>query len=149
MDLHNIASQLNTTDFTTQITLLSTSSSTGIANVVRSVPNLILIGCLSVLVFLFNVVVLVASKYTSSGKTSTLIFVRSLCVAEILMAIYGGLKTLLSLLQPPWINCFIGESLMFTSILASLFTLFGFTVDVYREIIGIPFYMKIDVLWIG
>ena len=128
----------NTTD-TISLTMDSTTTS-GFSPVQdrfsHSFSIIVIIGCLSGLSFLVNLIVLVASKFTSSGRTPTLIFVRSLCVADIIMAGFGGLTTLLATLQPVWINCFIGESLMFSSMLASIFTLFAFTVDLYRELIG-------------
>ena len=62
-----------------------------------------------------NAVVLIASKFTTAGTSATLVFIRSLCFADVVVGLFGIFKSiLLNHLDGVMINCFLPES-MFVS----------------------------------
>lgn len=59
-----------------------------------------------------NVTILIASKYTTAGQSATLVFIRSLCFADVIIGLFGIFKgILLNHLDGVLINCFLPESL--------------------------------------
>ncbi len=86
---------------------------------------------LACMVLLANLIVIVASRFAIGGYCCSLICVRSLCVADVLAGLFGVTKTILMVVQPRWVHCFLADSLLFCSILASSFTLVALTIDSY------------------
>ena len=82
--------------------------------------NVVLVatGIVCVALVVVNLCLLVASKFTSGGRTPILIFVRSLCVADTMSGTFGLMKMSQVLMRWHWINCFLPESLLFSSIIA-------------------------------
>ena len=103
-----------------------------------------LLAPLSCTTIVLNITVLIfSSKKLSSSKSSKTIPVetifsrftkcyvvlqRCLCVSDVLMVFYGGLRTLLGSTQPSLVNLHIADSLMFTSLCATLLISLSFTV---------------------
>ncbi|XP_067684613.1 sphingosine 1-phosphate receptor 2-like [Haliotis asinina] len=96
------------------------------------IPNvelsLILTG--AILTTVCNLVVLIASKFTSGGKSPTLVFIRSLCVSDSLIGIYGLFKIVMYMcLDKLLVNFFLAESLFFTASFASGLSLLSLNID--------------------
>jgi hypothetical protein len=92
---------------------------------------------LGVLVIFANVTVLAISKFATGGKSPTLIFVRSLCFADCLAGLYAVIKTIFIYVdvEQALVNCFLGECLFFTSLMASVFTLSLLTADCFFRLL--------------
>ncbi|XP_046582317.1 adenosine receptor A2b-like [Haliotis rubra] len=96
------------------------------------IPNveLSLILTAAVLTTMCNLVVLIASKFTSGGKSPTLVFIRSLCVSDSLIGIYGLFKIVMYMsMDKLLVNFFLAESLFFTASLASGLSLLSLNID--------------------
>ena len=90
---------------------------------------------LGIMVTTANLIVLIASKFTSGGNSPALIFIRSLCVADALSGTFGIVKTIQVVFEKDsMVNCFLGESLLFTSIIASSFTLIALSLDIHIKL---------------
>lgn len=81
-------------------------------------------GCVGTLVLLINISLLAASKLASGGRTPMLIFLRSLCVADALIGVFGMIKMtqFIPAMTWTWVNCFLPESILFTATIASNLT---------------------------
>ena len=87
---------------------------------------------LSALTIVVNMVVLVMSKFANGGKSSTFVFLRSLCMADMLIGMFGVFKCiLLNNLRYRLINCFLPESLFISASTVICVTLFWFNIDSY------------------
>ncbi|ESO89879.1 hypothetical protein LOTGIDRAFT_164572 [Lottia gigantea] len=79
---------------------------------------------------ILNLIVLLASKFASGGESPTLVFVRSLCVADVLLGVYGGFKMIMFFnVDILMMNFFLPESLFFTALLASGLSLLSLNID--------------------
>ena len=77
-------------------------------------------GCLLASVTLvFNLLLLFISQYTSGGRSPTLIYVRSLFVCNFLSATFAVSKAIHLYTQPPYVNCFLPEAIVITSVSAA------------------------------
>ncbi|XP_064632259.1 adenosine receptor A2a-like [Lineus longissimus] len=92
---------------------------------------------LGVLVIIANCTVLAISKFATGGKSATLIFVRSLCVSDSIAGLYAVIKTVFIYVdvERALVNCFVGECLFFTSLMASVFTLLLLTADCFFRLL--------------
>lgn len=92
----------------------------------------IIICSLSLVVIATNLVILGASKFASGGRSPTLIFVRSLCIADTVAGLFGVIKILYIFYGTgARINYFLGESLLITSFVASIAMVIGLTWECY------------------
>ena len=94
----------------------------------------ILMSILGILVMVANGIALAASRYTTGGRCPEMIFIRTLCVADTMTGLYGVIRPVQLLTCPKWANCFLAEALLFTSFMASNFTLMLMAVDCYVRI---------------
>ena len=90
---------------------------------------------LSLCATLSNGAVLLASKFTSGGDTPALIYVRSFCVADCMIGVYGLMKVSFLLGQPQWINCFLSENILFSSLTASNLMLVNLSMNTLNHLI--------------
>ena len=93
----------------------------------KSFDNLVTITLIIMLVFavlaiIVNLLVLVASKFTTAGRHSILVFIRSLCVGDTLIGIYGITKYIFVSEKPQWINCFLPDALLICAFVAENLT---------------------------
>lgn len=89
----------------------------------------------SALTVLVNCVVLIASKFTTGGKSSTLVFIRSLCIADALIGNFGIFKSvLLQNLNTRLINCFLPESIFVSASTTICLSLFWLNMDSYLRL---------------
>ncbi|XP_046333224.1 lysophosphatidic acid receptor 1-B-like [Haliotis rufescens] len=117
-DLTTVNSALNSTQNTTEP--------------FPEIPNveLSLILTAAILTTMCNLIVLIASKFTSGGKSPTLVFIRSLCVSDSLIGIYGLFKIAMYMcLDKLLVNFFLAESLFFTASFASGLSLLSLNID--------------------
>lgn len=98
--------------------------------------SLILAATLGSIVIVMATVLLAASKLATGGKRPTLIYVRSQCVADILVGSFGIIKMshLLYLLVPERINAFLAESLLICAIMTSNMILTLATFDTLQQL---------------
>lgn len=90
---------------------------------------------LSALTIVVNIVVLIMSKFATGGKSATFVFLRSLCMADMLIGMYGIFKCiLLNNLQYRLINCFLPESLFISASTVICVTLFWLNIDSYLRL---------------
>ncbi|XP_041350111.1 adenosine receptor A1-like [Gigantopelta aegis] len=79
-----------------------------------------------------NFIVLIASKFTGGGQSPTLVFVRNLCVSDVLVGAYGIFKMIMYLfLEDLLIDFFLPESLFFTASLAYGLSLLCLNLDCF------------------
>lgn len=89
----------------------------------------------SSLTVIVNCAVLVAFKFATGGKSSTLVFIRSLCLADVLIGMFGIFKcVLLSNLESHLINCFLPESLFLSASTVICLTLLWLDIDSYLRL---------------
>ena len=82
-----------------------------------------------------NVVVLIASKFTTAGQSATLVFIRSLCIADVVTGLFGIFKAiLLNHLDSIMINCFLAESLFASASTTLSLTLLWLNCDSYLRL---------------
>ncbi|KAH3820070.1 hypothetical protein DPMN_121814 [Dreissena polymorpha] len=86
------------------------------------------------LVVVVNFVVLAASKFTTGGKSSTLIFIRSLCISDMLIGMFGMLKYALLRQTDMMISCFLPESVFISASTAICLTLLWMNLDSYLRL---------------
>lgn len=87
-------------------------------------------GIMGVLAGSASVTVLVISQFKSAGDTSFLVFIRCLCVSDLLIGISGLLKTIFLVnIDILMVNCFLPESLFISALSASIFILCWLNVD--------------------
>ena len=89
---------------------------------------------LAIVVSVANVIILVASKFVKGSGNSTLVFMRSVCFADTMVGIFGVSKTVHMMFGPGYINCFLGESLLFSSIFSANLTLLAYTYECYNKL---------------
>ncbi|XP_012936024.1 uncharacterized protein LOC106011337 [Aplysia californica] len=90
---------------------------------------------LSIVVFSSSTLVLIATRFTSGGRSATLVFLRSLCLSDILMSTYGVSKmAMLLCMEDLHVNFFLPESLFFTASLASTMSLLSLNVDCFVKL---------------
>ncbi|XP_059151078.1 lysophosphatidic acid receptor 3-like [Physella acuta] len=101
--------------------------------------------CFSAFVFLCSSLVLMATRYTSGGRSATLVFLRSLCLSDILMSTYGVSKMIMLMyLDTLNINFFLPDSLFFTASLASTMSLLSLNIDCYLKLARPLKYAQMD-----
>lgn len=82
-----------------------------------------------------NVIVLIASKFTTAGQSATLVFIRSLCCADVVVGLFGLFKAiLLNHLDGSLINCFLPESLFVSASTALSLSLLWLNCDSYLRL---------------
>ncbi|WAR25250.1 hypothetical protein MAR_010954 [Mya arenaria] len=87
------------------------------------------------IVIVMNCILLVASKFTTGGKSSTLIFIRSLCLSDMLIGIFGLFKCILLMnIDDRLINCFLPESLFISASTTICLTLLWLNIDSYLRL---------------
>lgn len=87
------------------------------------------------LTVLVNCAVLVAFKFTTGGKSSTLVFMRSLCLGDVLIGMFGIFKCiLLNNLDSRLINCFLPESVFVSASTTICLTLLWLNIDSYLRL---------------
>lgn len=87
------------------------------------------------IVVVVNSIVLFATKFTTGGKSSTLIFMRSLCLSDMLIGMFGLFKCVLLLnIETRVINCFLPESLFVSASTIVCLTLLWLTNDSYLRL---------------
>ena len=91
---------------------------------------------LSSLTVAINLVILMASKFAKAGKSATMVFIRSLCISDMLVGLFGILKTIMLLsLNGRIINCFLPESVFLSSTTIMCFTLLWMNIDSYLRLV--------------
>ena len=82
-----------------------------------------------------NLAVLTASKFTTAGHSATLVFIRSLCIADVVIGFFGIFKgLLLNYLDSIMINCFLPESLFVSASMTLSLTLLWLNCDSYLRL---------------
>lgn len=90
---------------------------------------------LSALTVLVNSVVIIMSKYANGGKSSTFVFLRSLCLADMLIGMFGIFKCiLLKNLEFRIVNCFLPESIFISASTVICVTLLWLNIDSYLRL---------------
>ncbi|XP_036365804.1 adenosine receptor A2b-like [Octopus sinensis] len=90
----------------------------------------ILFAVLGSLSFILNSFVLIESKNASGGQSPSLVFVRTLIVADALIGLFGIVKTIyIEYRKIRSIDCFLSESLLITASTASALSLLWLTAD--------------------
>ena len=90
---------------------------------------------LAVFTIISNLAVLTASKFTTAGHSATLVFIRSLCIADVVIGFFGIFKALLlNHLDSIMINCFLPESLFVSASMTLSLTLLWLNCDSYLRL---------------
>lgn len=88
--------------------------------------------CFSFLVFICGCLVLLLTRWTSTGQNATLVLLRSLYLSDLLMSLYAMSKmSMLLFLDRLKINFFLPESLFFTATFASTLSIVSLNVDCF------------------
>lgn len=93
-------------------------------------PFIISIGVMGVMSLIGNSLLLILSKFASGGKSPSLVFLRSLVVSDVMIGAFGIFKALVLIdVKELLVDCFLPEALFVTASSASIFTLFGLSID--------------------
>lgn len=93
-------------------------------------PLLFVWGALGVLSILSNVIFLLLSKFTTGGSSPVLVFMRSICLADVMTGLYAVFKAVVfNSMQSTKVNCFLPDSILITATTASVCTLVWLHVD--------------------
>lgn len=98
--------------------------------VLKFIPLLFVWGALGILAIITNLIFLVLSKFTTGGKSPVLVFMRSICFADVMIGLYAIFKAFVFYsLQTTNVNCFLPDSILITATTASVSSLVWLHLD--------------------
>lgn len=100
------------------------------SRVLKFFPLLFVWGSLGVIAIVANVIFLLLSKFTTGGKSPVLVFMRSICLADVMIGLYAILKAIVFYsLEHTNVNCFLPDSIFITATTASISSLVWLHLD--------------------
>ena len=85
----------------------------------EAVVVVILLCCVGASALLLNLFVFLATRFVVHDRNSTVVVIANTCVADAMAGMFAVSKTVFLYMNPMWVNCFLWESILFTSILMS------------------------------
>ena len=94
---------------------------------------LVLFCVIGFLALLFNLFAYLATRFVNQDRNTTIVIIANMCWADGLAGIYSIAKTVDTFLRPPLVNCFLCDSILFTSTIMSSILLVCLQWDIFYK----------------